>query len=245
MESLKVDILTYFKDLQFDEKQHTYTVNGKKLKISVSGLYKKYVQPFDKYAKSLEISERTGEPQADILKAWDDKGKKAIKIGKEAHLFGELYPFNKQLKPKNKYEEAIVHFWNDLPEIIVPVITEVQMYHKEYMFAGTADILLYNTVTEKYIIGDYKTNADLFKNYKGRENNYKGKKMLGPFSSLLDQPFNHYQLQLSFYQILLEQLGLEVASRKIIHIKPNGMYDLYGTEDYTGILKEELKTMNL
>ena len=65
--------------------------------------------------------------------------------------------------------------------------------------------------------------------------------MLGPFKDLLDMPLNHYQLQLSFYQILFEQLGLRVESRKIIWVKPTGDYEMYDTQDYTSILKDYLK----
>ena len=73
------------------------------------------------------------------------------------------------------------------------------------------------------------------------QKNFKGKKMLSLFDDLLDMPLNHYQLQLSFYQILFEQIGLKVEGRKIIWLKPDGEYDMYDTEDYTGILKEYLK----
>ena len=106
------------------------------------------------------------------------------------------------------------------------------MYHKELMYAGTLDILCYNKNTGEYIILDYKTNKDLFKNFKE-------KKLLKPFDNLLDNPFNKYQLQLSFYQILIEQIDfIKISSRKIIWIKPNGNYQLYDTEDYTEQLKQ-------
>ena len=56
-------------------------------------------------------------------------------------------------------------FWRDLPTYIIPVFTELQMYHLKKMYAGTADIILFNTKTEKYIIADYKTTKDLFKKF--------------------------------------------------------------------------------
>ena len=58
------------------------------------------------------------------------------------------------------------------------------------MFGGTADIILYNTKTNKYIIADYKTNEDLFKNFKG-------KKLNGVFSKHLENGYNKYQIQFS------------------------------------------------
>ena len=64
---------------------------------------------------------------------------------------------------------AIMKFWGDLPPHVIPIIMEAKMYHKEQLYAGTADGILYNTLTGKYIIIDYKTNIDLFKNYKGQK----------------------------------------------------------------------------
>ena len=238
MENLKIQILDYFKGLQFDEAEHRYAVNGQQIKISVSGVIKHFVEPFDKYTISARIAARDGISQQDVLKSWENEAQRACQNGKDTHLFGELYPFNRHIKPRTKFEEAIVNFWNDLPSTVIPVVMELQMYHKEYMFAGTADILLYNTVTKTFIIGDYKTNKDLFKNYKG-------KTLLNPFKNLLDTPYNKYQLQLSFYQILLEQAGFKVSSRKLIWLKPDGSYLLYNTDDYTEILKEQLKIIKL
>ena len=156
MEKVKIQILEYFKGLEFEEVQHKYVFNSKPIKISVSGLIKNYYKPFDSYSISLRIAERDGISQEEVLKGWDDEATKGINKGNKAHLFGEVYPFNRNLEPKDKYEEAIVKFWNDLPDTIVPVIMELRMFHKEFMFAGTADILLYNTVTGMFIIGDYK-----------------------------------------------------------------------------------------
>jgi hypothetical protein len=234
MEDKKKEILSFFKDLDFNEKHHQYFVKGERIKLSVSGIIKKFVEPFDTEKISRRVAAKRGVNQDEVFKEWDNAKNKACKKGTKVHLFGELYPLNRHLKPRNKFEEAVVKFWNDVPSTIIPVVMELQMYHKDFMFAGTADILMYNTVTDTFIIGDYKTNKDLFKNYQG-------KKMLSPFGDLLDCPYNKYQLQLSFYQILFEQLGLKVSSRKLIWLRPTGQYELYNTEDYTGILKDYLK----
>lgn len=233
-EDIKIQILDYFKGLEFKEEEHKYLFESKPIKISVSGLIKNYYEPFDTYNISLRIAKRDGITQEEVIKGWDDEGQKGINTGNKAHLFGEVYPFNKHLEPNTKFDEAIIKFWNDLPQHIVPVIMELRMFHKKFMFAGTADILLYNTITETFIIGDYKTNKDLFKNFRG-------KKMLQPFNELYDSPFSKYQLQLSYYQILFEQTGFKVSSRKLIWLLPDGNYEMYDMEDYTSILKNELE----
>jgi hypothetical protein len=66
--------------------------------------------------------------------------------------------------------------------------------------------------------------------------------MLPPFQHLLDCPLNHYQIQLSFYQLLLEQLGIHVKERKVIYLTLEGEYIMWDTDDYTTQLKNFLKT---
>lgn len=224
-------IIEFFKDLTFEEEGHRYHVNGVPIKCSVSDKIKDFYIPFDRKNKSLITASRTGVSQTEVLKGWDFKKDISIVKGKKAHLFGELYPFNRELRPQSPFDIAIMKFWGELPSHVVPIITEAKMYHKEQLYAGTADGILFNTLTGNYIIIDYKTNLDLFKNYKGQ-------KMLGPFSHLLDNPFNKYQLQLSYYQILLEQIeDISVSSRKLIWLRPDGNYQLYDTENFTNILR--------
>ena len=230
----KDKIEKFFNKLEFDEGKHLYTVNGKNINSSVSKVIKNFVKPFDTQGISMGVARKRGISQQEVLDEWNEISTKACDKGIRIHVFGELYPFDRTLTPSDKHEEAVVKFWGDLPDHIVPVVMELRMYHKDYMFAGTGDILLYNKKTGYYIIGDYKTNKDLFKNFKGQ-------KMLSLFDDLLDTPLNHYQLQLSFYQILFEQIGLKVEGRKIIWLKPTGEYEMFDTEDYTEILKQYLK----
>lgn len=233
-ESLKLPILEHFGDIILNEEEHRYFLNGKPFSISVSGIIKNFYIPFNAKDKSLEM---TGceEAAKQLRQEWKNNADRACELGTRVHKFGEVYPFQRHLKPKDGFEKAIVKFWNDLPEHIVPVMTECMMYHQKYLFAGTMDILLYNIQTGEYIIADYKTNKDLFKNVRR-------KKMTKSFINFLDNPYNHYQIQLSLYQILIEQVtGVKISSRKIIWLLPDGEYKLYDTDDLTGILNIELQ----
>ncbi len=224
----------FFNQLTFVEKTHKYYVGDDKIKYSVSGLIHKFVEhvDFDEIAEKKD--RELGLPVGSHKQMWKYNAESACALGTKVHFFGELYPFCKELEPTNPQEEAIVKFWNDLPEHIVPAKMELQMYHKEYMFAGTADILLYDTKKDVFHIADYKTNKDLFKNFAD-------KRMLAPFDDLQDSPISHYGLQLSFYQILFEQTGHKVESRKIVWLKNDGSYELYPLKDYTNELREQLK----
>lgn len=234
MEKLKKQILDCFKDLIFEEEPHKYFVNKESIKYSVSNIVDKFKNPFDKDKIAFFTAKKQGRSVEDVLLDWDTKNKRSIDKGNKTHYFGELYPYNRNLKPQTPQEEAVVKFYNDLPYFIVPLITELKMYHKEYFFAGTADIILYNTQTQKFIIGDYKTNENLFKNYRNQL-------LKDVFKKFLDNPFNKYQIQLSLYEILFLQTGLEVSHRKIVWLKEDGTYALYDTEDLKNILLNYLK----
>jgi ATP-dependent exoDNAse (exonuclease V) beta subunit len=234
-----------FIKLDFNEEKHVYFVDGKPLKASVSKLIKQFYKPFPTKQKAKEIAlscknngvlnKYSGMSEQEILDQWEEINLEATTRGTRVHEFGEFYPFNRSLKPRCKQEEAIKKFWDNMPDHIVPVTMELRMYHFEKMFAGTADIILFDTKKGSYIIADYKTNKDLFKNFRQ-------KKLLKPFENLLDNPFNHYQLQLSYYQILLEQTGLQVSDRIIVYLTMEGEYEMYPTQDFTKELKKIIES---
>lgn len=231
---IKDALWDYFKDLQFNEESHTYTLESNKNQKfkSVSGFIKKYVFPFDADKISEFVAKKQGVSKEFILQQWEDNKNRACELGTKVHLFGELY--NPEISvPSNGFEEAIVKFFKSIPPHIKLITNELRMYNSNFNIAGTADLIFYNTLTGKLIIGDFKTNVDLFKNYKGQ-------KMITPFHNMLDHSFNKYQLQLSYYQLLLEQTGYEVENRKIIWLKPDGNFKVYNTENLTKTLIKEL-----
>lgn len=230
MKEMQNKIKEYFKELQFDAQAHSYEVRGKPL-TSVSKTIHKYVEKvdFDKIAGF--VAKKRGITKAEVLAEWEAKKIASCNQGTIVHSFGENYFKGKQ--PTNGFEEAIVKFWDNIPEYIEPFLFELQMFSETLGIAGTSDIILFNRKTGKFILADYKTNIDLFKNYKG-------KTLLAPFENLLDSPYNKYQLQLSMYQLLFEQCGFEVESRRIIWLKPNGVYENFKTEDLTQKLLKEL-----
>jgi hypothetical protein len=230
---LETKLTKPFSNLTFEEKKHKYFVEGKPIKTSVSGLISEFYEHFNAQAVAPFSARKLGITTEEVLKQWADINQESRDRGHRVHNFGELYQFNRSLKPSCPQEEAIVAFWKSLPEHIIPVAAELRMYHFKYLFAGTADIILFDTKTQTYIIADYKTNKDLFKNFKG-------KTMLAPFKALLDCPLNHYVVQLSYYQLLLEQIGVKVTKRVIIWLGLDGKFTCIDTDDVTSILKTTL-----
>ncbi len=229
LKDIQTHVENFFSELEFDAVKHAYKVDDRSLE-SVSSVISGFTEPFDAdriagyVAKSRKISKE------EVLAEWDAKRDAACDKGNRVHDFGENYTGS--CTPSDGYEKAVCAFWDTLPEHIEPFLMELKMFSLETGMAGTADIILYNTKTNKFIIADYKTNIDLFKNYKG-------KKMLIPFQDKLDMPFSKYELQLSFYQNLFEQCGYEVEDRKIIWLREDGTFEVYKTEDLT----EKLKTI--
>ena len=108
-------------------------------------------------------------------------------------------------------------------------------------YAGTFDLLMYyldpdNDEKSGLIILDYKTNKSLFNDF-SREN---GKMLLPPFDDTFEEPKSLYDLQLSAYQLPLEDIGLKVVGRRIIWLKDDGTYELFKCPDKTKILREIL-----
>ena len=229
----KDTVKEFFKELKFNAQNHTYKYGEKNLS-SVSSVISRFVEPFDANTIAARVALQRGTTKEIVLKEWADKRDKACARGHSAHSFGENY--TKGCIPKNGCEKAIMKFWDELPNYVEPFLVELQMYSAVLGIAGTADLILYNNKTGCFIIADYKTNADLFKNFKR-------KTLLAPFNFLFDSPYNKYQLQLSLYQILFESMGVQfkVESRKLIWLKDNGQYSMYTTEDYSQQLLESLR----
>ena len=183
-----------------------------------------------------------GMSKEEILAQWKVKSDNACEFGTNVHAFGEsmfYYMTNQPEKilpecqdqfdedgphPANPQEEAIVKFWDDLPENFVPVLAETKVFNRNgTQYAGTFDILFYyveeiESQKNGLIIFDYKTNEDLYKNYRGQ-------KLLWPFQDMLDQNASYYTLQLGCYQVPLENLGYRVIGRRLIWVRPDGTYE--------------------
>lgn len=201
----------------------------------------------------------------EILKSWKKISNEACEHGTFTHECGEslfyymtgqldkiLPDFKDRLTEDGGFrllypkEEAAGQFYEDIPECIVPIMAETKVYDAELGYSGTFDILFYYDAELQgkkpdksgLIVMDWKTNKDLYKNFKG-------KKLLAPFEELLDMPLNLYKLQLSLYQNCLNKVGLKVIARRILWLKPDGTYDKINLEEYVNILRETLKDKEL
>lgn len=259
-------ISTYTNKLVFVEGPHEYYLDGVKY-ISVSEVTHKY-KPMTseqmaencvkKWHKDQDPTYKYyGMNKHEILALWKVKSDKACEFGTNVHAFGEsmfYYMIGEPEKildeckdqfdeegphPINAHEEAVVKFWEDLPESFVPVLAETKVFNRNgTQYAGTFDILFYyvekpNSDKNGLVIFDYKTNEDLFKNYREQT-------LLWPFNDMLDQNASYYTLQLGCYQVPLENLGYKVIARRLIWVKPDGTYEKVKIEKISDRIRQAL-----
>lgn len=218
-----------FSDLNFEKERHIYTVNGEIL-ISVSKLVGELYPPFDK-DKWLKIKSRELKIEEEELNViWENKKLAGQQRGTITHDFLENYTGFEKFEINQ--QKAGIDFLKQISEEYNIIGKEIRGYSKKYRYAGTLDILLQHKETKQFFIGDYKTNENLFKNFGYM--NY-------PVDYLENHSYNHYQMQLSFYQIFLQEIGIPIQGRKLIHLKEDATFSVYDTYDYSEILEVHLK----
>ena len=257
---------TYTNKLIFLEEPHEYYLDGVQY-MCVSDVTHQF-KPSDSRQMAegcVKRWQRDNDPEykyygmsvEEILAQWEAKSKKACDFGTEVHAFGEsmfYYMTGQEDKilpeckdrfidgvphPQNAHEEAVVKFWNDIPENMVPVLAETKVFNRTgFPYAGTFDILFYyydenNATNCGLVVYDYKTNEDLYKNFREQT-------LLFPFNDMLDCNYSLYTLQLNCYQIPLENLNMKVVGRRLIWLKPDGMYDKIKVGCITNRLREAL-----
>jgi hypothetical protein len=139
------------------------------------------------------------------------------------------------LLPTYPKEEAIVKFYNEMnfdPSKRLYVVGAEFKLSTKYMenvlpICGTADILFYEEdqifpEDSGFVIGDWKTNKELEKEYTVR-NDIRMKYPMGDFK---DTALSHYTLQFNLYQKMFESVGLKIIDRRLIWLKDDGSYEV-------------------
>ena len=266
---IRNNILSEFKDLQFIEDGHKYFLNGQQLPSVSEVTHQFCAYPFDEQAQAVAYAEKHGETPQYWLDKWKFTNLKATTSGTLVHAYGESLGWLRNGHPeliteenKCKYikdkgwliptrpkEEAIMKFYNELHSNLHFVLAETKVYtgknkqltNLKQDYCGTFDILFYYKDEEDasksgLCIFDFKTNKELKKDF-SRE---MGKFLAPPFGDLFEEPLSYYTLQLSAYQVPLEDIGLKVIARRIVWLKDDGEYELIPLQSVTDRLREVL-----
>lgn len=232
-----------FKKVNFQEEGHKYWITGDPTPIkSVSSLLKHLYEEFDTDSIAPKWAADRGLEIDDVKLAWEGEGTISTTHGSRVHLIGEDYvrwKFFKECERPNiidKQSLGAIQFINDLPDYLVPVATELQMYSPTHWYTGTCDGILLNTKTGKLILYDYKTNKALTDTYKKDPLMY-----VNPNQGLIQDNMGKYSAQFSFYQLLLEEAGFEVGGRVLVWLNEDKykkkLYKTYQTVNITQDLK--------
>ncbi len=227
-EEILKKINIHIKDIVYLNENHTYYVHNENYE-AVTNMLKKFYKPFPKELVSNLIAKKENVTQASILKKWDDKRIKSANKGTNIHLFAEMVAKGEKeiLNTKDEFfgeKAAVNRYLKEIPKTYKLLGTEIKTYSKKYKYAGTIDVIWYDTETQSLILDDYKTNENLSKWYK--------KYLLEPFSDLKETNKNKYLLQLNHYKINLEDIDISVSKMRLIHIKPYE-YEIIELEDVT------------
>lgn len=235
--------------------------------ISVTTLVHKYIQEQDwemiaeRYAVKNKMEKKV------VQENWDWTKYKACVLGTKTHLLGETIclallgymdgkseeevdeicfknmgsqysKMNGELSfiPITTNEEKVITFWLDVMTAesvsYIPVAAEQIIDHPSG-FAGTIDLLMWFAPLNKMVVMDYKTNSKLEDSYARKEN----RRLLMPFTDLIDEALSHYTLQLAFYTRALVDAKVidinDVLDYQLIHVngsekrdEPQPRYDL-------------------
>jgi hypothetical protein len=226
-----------FKGLVLNEKYHSYTFDGRPLNST-----SKYIAQFDEtpfnahnisygvtrgqntnvFKHKTALRELTKDfllKKETILVRYKLMADEAIAMGNRIHMYSEMYPFF--IKPHCDQEDAVLDWFKRYlgpNSKYVYVTSELRIFDTEFMKAGTVDLILYNTKTEKLVIVDWKSN------HKSLLMSYKNQMLSEPFQDLIAAPYNKYSLQLSDYKNIIEKnTEFEVEDMFIIHLFPEAL----------------------
>jgi hypothetical protein len=220
--TIKEDLTNSFDGLVFDEDNHIYTYNGKRLK-STTSIVDSFKEHFDthkaaenKAKKILEKNPNDYRTAEYYKKRWNYIRDEATNKGSRVHMYAECYPnFD---EPYCDKEKGVLEFFNEfLPKNYHLVLQEFRMYDEKMLLAGTTDGILYDSDKNHLILFDFKTNnKNLFKYEKN---------LLGTMSNLKDTSYNLYSIQLSHYKYMLEQKTKYKVSHGLIVWLNNEVYN--------------------
>jgi hypothetical protein len=258
-------VLCEFADLEFYEDGHRYVLSDKLLP-SVSNVAHRFVrEPFDERRQATRYAEKHGQTPEYWIQQWRQNSFRATTLGTKTHAYGESLGYLRAgmpecicpsiqaqympqygfLAPIHPKEEAALKFMNEMPRSMHLVLNEAMVYsgknacqerNLREQIAGTFDMLYYcdgsDGRPEGFVILDYKTNANLTSEY----NRKYGKMLLPPFSDLTEEDLSLYTIQLSLYALMLSDIGVPIASRRIVWLK-DGEYQIVPVEDVSEKLR--------
>lgn len=206
----------------YRDHDHTYWCNGVRYTSATQAL-DKFKNHFDVEAQSTRYAEKAGATPEVWQERWDDIRVRSLVRGNKIHNEREELTLSRGVEvhagrplpvpnPALYGERTPLIYWPD------GVYTEVILHSHRYRLAGRCDkLVLYTENGIRYgDIDDYKTNRIIrFNSYRDRSGT--AQMMRYPLEHLEDCNFIHYEIQVSEYFVMLEEMGIRAGAGRIIH----------------------------
>lgn len=213
-------------EVDYDDAEHKYYLRTR-IYRSATQIIERFVKPFDTKERSEYMSDRYGQPPEYWVKKWKGINQVALQRGdiihaaKEDFLHGRGYDAinDKIFQVFNLHAPTYSQFKTNYAILIDGIYPELKLWRHDWGIAGRVDKPIIETINGSRFahIEDYKTgrriSQESFKDNKTGEYEM----MLYPLQHLMNCEYNHYTLQLSIYQFMMEYFGFKAGFRRIIH----------------------------
>lgn len=264
---IREKILTEFQDLSFQEEGHIYTLNGKVIETTVSGVGHRFEsRPFDEASQAVRYAQKHGETPEYWIEKWHANSLRATTLGTKTHEFGEslAYVLNgmperivesakgqydaekNTLIPGHVKEGAVCRFLDEMQKSNLHLIlNEAKVYSgKNPDPSKNIKELICGTFDMLYY--DEERDGVVLLDYKTNSNLYSeynrkwNVHLLKPFQDFYEEALGMYTIQLSLYALMLEDIGLKVLNRFLIWLKDDGTYQTVAVPDVSDRLRKVL-----
>lgn len=209
--------------IDYDDSTHTYSYRGRRY-TSATQVIDLFSNEFDSHEQAKAYATKTTQTPEHWLDRWEDIAEIARRRGNWLHGLkeditrnrGSFNMFGQPFIVRNVELYGIQQRLSELPDGLYP---ELILWNHEYGIAGRADGVILHTLHNGHRIAhvfDYKTNRFIrTRSWRDKYGNYIT--MKAPLSHIMDCAMQHYYLQLSLYQFMLESHGFLPGDRQIIH----------------------------
>ena len=231
-----IEKLKYYDDplFKFDEPTHIYTYDGKVI-YGVTSFLERFIKKFDSDFWSKKKADEGGVTQEEILAQWDAKRDRSCDLGHMVHNYIENFyeKGSTELTDDPEANERIEKFkliYESRLGKLESIGSEIRVLSKVWGLAGTIDKLY--LWENSIIVGDWKTNKKI-----KTDKDFAFGKLLYPFEKYKENEINKYSLQISLYQLLLEEAGIYSDYGFICHIPDKGEAKIYKLKDFRAELR--------
>jgi len=207
--------------IQFSDSDHTYLIDEKNKAVSVTELIGRYFPKFDKDFWANKESIKTGKPKNEILKKWDDLGKKARDLGTELHEQIENFYNSKEYIRSKELDKFFKFHKNHIQDKYQPHRTEWRIFDEDKNLAGTVD-MVYEKENGELFIFDWKRSKKIINSDGSIEKNNPFENGLNGLSHLPSSDYVKYCLQQNIYKNILEsKYDKKVSSMNLLILHPH------------------------